>query len=118
MKLNIFKAAVIVILAVWISFSATGDRRFAPARILPRGAVAYVETENLPELISLWNGSDLRKRYLESDNFDDVSKSHLGIKLASRWREFGDAAGFQFDLDAVASLAEGQAAVALYDIGK
>ena len=77
-----------------------------------------MQFENLPAFIKMWNQSAFKQKYLQSQNFDDLSKRHLGMKIASRWQEFSDAAGFPIDLDVMSTLADKRAAVAVYDIGK
>ena len=101
-----------------IAYSQLKTEAFAPAEDFPRGALVYVQIEDLPAFIKLWNESELKKNYLESENFKEFSNAHLGRKLASRWREFNEAAGFDFDSETVSALSQNRAAIALYDVGK
>ena len=66
---------------------------------MPRGALVYLQIEDLPGFIRLWNQSGFKENYLQSQNFDDLSKRHLGLKIASRWQEFSDALGMPIDLN-------------------
>ena len=118
MKLKIFIAVAVIGVAVLIAFSQINPERFAPAEDFPREAVVYVQIADLPALIKLWKESELKGKYLASENFNDFKNNHLGRKLASRWQEFNDAIGFPADYDVVSSLAGNQAAIALYDVGK
>jgi hypothetical protein len=118
MKIRIFIGFIVISLVAYAVISAVRDRRFPPAADLPRGALVYLQFEDLPGFIKLWNNSGFKDKYLQSQNFDDLSKRHLGMKIASRWREFSDAAGFPIDLDLLSGLADKRAAVAVYDIGK
>lgn len=118
MKRKIFIPAVIVCAVSLIVYSQIKTEAFAPAADFPRGALVYVQIEDLPAFIRLWNESELKKNYLESENFEDFSNAHLGRKLASRWREFNEAAGFDFDLETVSAFSQNRAAIALYDAGK
>jgi len=114
------KAAAIVFVFIGIvayaAFSA--KREFAPAEDLPREAVVYVEFTDLPAFLQLWEKSELRQKYLESENFNSLKRRRLGLKLASRWQEFNQAVGFSLDLETVGGLAEKRAAIGIYDVGK
>jgi hypothetical protein len=114
------KAAVIIFVFIGIvayaAFSA--KREFAPAEDLPREAVVYVEFTDLPAFLQLWEKSELKQKYLESENFNALKQRRLGLKLASRWQEFNEAVGFSLDLETVGGLAEKRAAIGIYDVGK
>ena len=102
----------------YAGMSAAKKDPFSPAKDFPRGALVYAQFADLPWLIKHWNESSLKAKYLESENFHDLTNRHLGLKLASRWQEFNEAAGFPFDLGAISGFADGRASIALYDIGK
>lgn len=118
MRVRIFGGIAVLALVAYAVVSAVRTRPFSPAADLPRGAPVYLQIEDLPGFIKLWNQSSFKDKYLESQNFDDLSKRHLGLKITSRWQEFSDALGMPIDTDVVASLADKRAAVAVYDIGK
>ncbi|HLM00324.1 MAG TPA: hypothetical protein VK400_04655, partial [Pyrinomonadaceae bacterium] len=120
MKRKIFTVVLLLLvsLAAFIAVSQVKSRAFAPAADFPRAALVYVETEDLPALIRLWNESKFKEKYLASDNFRDFKNRHLGLKLVARWAEFNAATGFPLDLEAVSGLAQNKAAIALYDIGR
>lgn len=118
MKLKILVALSVIAAAVLIVYSQTKTDAFAPAGDFPRDAVLYVQIADLPALVKLWNESEFKQNYLESANYKDFKNNHLGRKLASRWQEFNEAAGFSIDLEMLGRLAGKQAAVALYDVGK
>lgn len=118
MKLKIFIAFLTVALLAFIALSQIKTKSFAPAEDFPREALIYVQIADLPAFIKLWNESKLNEKYTTSTNFDWFQSEHLGLKLASRWSEFNAAAGFPIDLETVAKLANNQAAIAVYDIGK
>jgi hypothetical protein len=85
---------------------------------LPRGALVYAQFQNLPELITQWEQSQLKERYLSSTSYQQLKHRHLAMKLISRWEEFNSALGFPLDLAAIGSSTDGAAAVAIYDIGQ
>ena len=105
-------------LVAYAVVSSVRTEPFSPAADMPRGALVYLQFEDLPGFIRLWNQSRFKENYLQSQNFDDLSKRHLGLKIASRLQEFSDALGMPIDLNVLASLADKRAAVAVYDIGK
>lgn len=116
------KIKVVVIIFVFIGIVAyaafSAKREFAPAADLPREAVVFVEFTDLPAFLELWEKSELKQKYLESENFNALTQRRLGLKLASRWQEFNEAVGFPLDLETVGALAEKRAAIGIYDIGK
>lgn len=118
MKLKFLILIAAFCLIVFAVYSQMKKDDFASAKDFPRDALIYVQIADLPAFIKLWNESKLKEKYLESDNFKDFQNQHLGRKLASRWKEFNTATGFQIDLETLAGLAENRAAIALYDVGK
>lgn len=109
-------AAAGFILWAWQSSGASRD--FAQADDFPRGALCYAQFRDLPTLLKTWDESDLKKRYLDSENFRQLQARHLALKLAARWQEFNDALGFEISANALGGAAENRAAIAIYDIGK
>lgn len=119
MKLKIFSATALIAAAtVLIVFSQMKSKPFAAAEDFPGKALVYIQIADLPALIKLWNESKFKEKYLASDNYKDFANNHLGRKLASRWREFSDAAGFSIDLEALSGIAGNRASLAVYDVGK
>jgi hypothetical protein len=118
MKRKIFVIAAALSIFVLLAVSQMKDEPFALAEDFPRGALVYAQINDLPAAIKLWNESDFKEKYSTSESFADFQNRHLGRKLLSRWREFNEAAGFEFDLETIASLVETGAAIAVYDIGR
>ena len=117
MKLKII-ISLLVSGTIAIVYSQNSVKSFAPAADFPRGAIIYTQFTDLSAFVKLWNESQLKQNYLESENFAQFENSHLALKLASRWQEFCDAGGFSIDLDAISSISETRAAIAVYDIGR
>lgn len=118
-----FKVLLLVFIAgtgffLYAKMSSGASREFSPADDFPRGALVYTQFRDLPALLKVWDESELRKRYFESENFRQFQNRHLALKLVSRWQEFNDALGFEINASVFSSAAENQAAVAVYDIGK
>lgn len=118
MKIKLLITILIVGAVVFAVYSVNKSARFAPAEDFPREALVYVQIADLPAFIKLWNASKFKEKSASGAYFRDFQKRHLGLKLASRWEEFNEASGFPIDLESVAGLANNQAALALYDIGK
>ena len=113
------KAAIVFVFIGIIAYAAfSAKREFAPAEDLPGEAVVYVEFTDLPAFLQLWEKSELKQKYLESENFISLKQRRLGLKLASRWQEFNEAVGFPLDLETVGTLSEKRAAIGIYDVGK
>ncbi len=116
MKAKCLIVLLFVGIVVWAKVSS--NEKFSLAKDLPNGALVYLQTDDLPQLIKLWDESKLKEKYLESQNFAEFKTSHLGIKLGERFSDFENSTGFSLDLQTLNSLAENRAAVAVYDIGK
>jgi len=109
---------ICVALIVYARSNRSSRNAYSLAGDLPRGALVYAQFENLPELINSWERSQLKDRYLNSTNYQQLQHRHLALKLISRWEEFNNALGFSLDLAAIGSSTDGAAAVAIYDIGQ
>lgn len=115
------KLSIMLFSLTLVALGVAGARRsngFEPASDLPRGALVYVQVENLPDFIKLVTESESFRKFSDSGTMTNFAKSHLGTKLASRLKEMSDAAGFGFDAATLSTLADKRAALALYDIGK
>src|ERR1043165_6087332 len=109
---------ICVALFVYARATRSNKNPYSLAGDLPRGALVYAQFQNLPELISSWEQSQLKERYLNSTNYQQLQQRHLAMKLISRWEEFNDALGFPLDLATIGSSTDGAAAIAVYDIGQ
>src|ERR1700683_5557266 len=87
------------------------------ARVFPSGALLYLEAKDFQTELRAWNASDEQRRWLASAQYERFQRSNLYLKLKQAWTEFTAAAGFLPDSALVASLAGGQSALAIYDIG-
>ncbi|HEX5603137.1 MAG TPA: hypothetical protein VFX63_11325 [Pyrinomonadaceae bacterium] len=109
---------VSVALFVYARSTRSSKNLYSLAGDLPRGALVYAQFQNLPELITSWEQSQLKERYLNSTSYQQLQHRHLAMKLISRWEEFNNALGFPLDLSTLGSSTDGAAAVAVYDIGQ
>jgi hypothetical protein len=87
------------------------------ARLFPSGALLYLEAKDFQAELRAWNGSDEQRRWLASARYEGFERSNLFLKLQAASSEFTAAAGFLPDSALVESLAGGQSALAIYDIG-
>ena len=120
MKARLIAAALAFICVAFVVFARRNEPKnaYALAEDLPRGAFVYAQFSDLPALVQEWDRSPLKDRYLNSTNYRQLQNRHLALKLISRWEEFNNALGFQFDAATLTGAAETRAAVAVYDIGQ
>jgi len=109
-------AAAAVITAVFYAAPFQGSPQ-PLARIFPAGPLVYLEAKDFQTELRDWNASEEQRRWLASARYQGFQRSSLYLKLQSAWAEFTGAAGFLPDSALVASLAGGQSALGLYDIG-
>jgi hypothetical protein len=107
-----------LVLLVWMFAQAPANAPPDLARLVPAGPLLYIEAKDFGALLSDWKASEEKRLWLESDNFQVFSRSRLYLKLQQAQTEFAAAAGVPPDLDLLANVAGGQAALAIYDIGK
>jgi len=120
MRRAVIIASVLIGLAVLLFVFAQTPPSAAPdlARLIPAGPLLYVEAKDFGALMSDWNSSEVKKLWLDSDNFQVFSRSRLYLKLQQAQTEFAAAAGVPPNMDLVANVAGTQSALAIYDIGK
>jgi hypothetical protein len=118
MKRKVLLVLVLVSITVIAVVSARKQEAFSAAADFPRAPLMYAQVTDLPALIKTLKAADASAKYLESENYSDFMNRHLGLKLASRWKEFNEGAGFDFDLETVSGFADNRAAIAVYDIGR
>lgn len=120
-RIRLIAASLVLIcvaLIVYARATRSNKNPYSLAGDLPRGALVYAQFQNLPELITQWEKSQLKERYLSSTSYQQLQHRHLAMKLISRWEEFNNALGFPLDLSTIGSSTDGAAAVAIYDIGQ
>ncbi|MFQ3589012.1 MAG: hypothetical protein SNJ67_01730 [Chloracidobacterium sp.] len=114
----------LLLLVVVGALVSAADRRAAAndglalARVLPKGALAYVQARDFSDLLARWRNSQVRERYEVSDSYRAFRRSRLWAKLNERIKEFETNVGVTLTEDVVAQMAGKGAAIALYDMGK
>ena len=86
--------------------------------LFPGGALVYVEARDLSALLRDWNASQEKRLWLASSNYEVFSRTRLFMRLGEAQQQFAETAGFAPDMSLVNSIAGGQSAVAVYDIGE
>lgn len=88
------------------------------AGVMPRGAMVYVQANDLSALMKTWLASSVRSQFYDSASFAAFQKSHVYLKLQDRKKDFETAIGVGLDEKRLAELAGRASAVSIYDIGK
>jgi hypothetical protein len=87
------------------------------AAFMPAGSLLFLESPDFATLVHDWAKSKEKQKWLESDNYQVFSHSRLFLRLQEAQRQFAIAAGAPPDMALLDSVAGGQSALALYDIG-
>jgi hypothetical protein len=104
--------------AAGVVYWAVAQTAPAPmASLFPPGALVYLESKNFGTLLADWNGSAEKTAWLDSDNYEAFSRSRLFLKLGEAQKEFAAAAGVPADYALLGSVAGGNSAIGIYDIG-
>ena len=109
-------AAVLLSASLWWALAQP-----APApltSLFPAGALLYLEAKDAGALLADWDSSTEKATWLQSSNYGSFTRSHLLLRLADAQTEFAQAAGVPTDYSLYNSVAGGNSAVAMYDIGK
>ena len=114
----VFAALVISVTAIIYAKVTTPKDGYKQAEDFPRDALIYIQIRDLPSLMNLWDESNLKQNYLESNTYNEYQNNHLALKLAERTTEISDSVGFFAGLDILPTISENKAAVAVYDVGK
>jgi hypothetical protein len=85
--------------------------------MMPAGALLYLEAADFGALMADWSGSAEKRVWLASANYQAFSRSSLFLKLGQAQAEFAAAAGVPPDYALLGSVAGGNSALALYNIG-
>src|ERR1051325_2086284 len=88
------------------------------ATVMPKGAIVYLQTNDLSALLKTWLASPVRSQFYDSASFAAFEKSHAYLKLQDRKKEFETAIGIGLDEKRLAELAGRRTAVSIYDIGE
>ncbi len=102
----------------WAAFQSAPAEEPAFSRYCPAGALLYVQAKDFSSLLSDWDGSPEKERWVKSANYEVFSNSRLLLRLKAASDQFTAAAGLPPDANLLKQVAGRQSALAIYDIGK
>lgn len=118
------KWAIVLILLMSV-LALAGDRvapgladTFPSAKLMPQGALLYIQSRDLGSQLKTWTASETHNRYYNSANYKSFLRSRIALKFEERINEFQDTTGIGLDLDRLTTAMGGQSALALYNIGE
>ncbi len=103
--------------AIWVIAQSTTAPN-SLSTVFPSGGLVYVEARDFSALLRDWGTSQEKKLWLASVNHEVFSRTRLFMRLGEAQEQFAEAAGFAPDMSLVNSIAGGQSAIAIYDIGE
>lgn len=111
---------ILMCLLSWATYQAAApvpDQR-SLARVLPQGALAYIEAKDFSAILQEWNASPEKATWLKSANFEVLGRSRLLLRLQQAQEQFAAAAGVPPDYKFMSEVAGERSALGIYDIGK
>ncbi|MEZ5365780.1 MAG: hypothetical protein R2748_26480 [Bryobacterales bacterium] len=109
-------AALLLAAVAWVQTPAAEAP--SAARYLPPGALLTLEARDFAGLLGDWNTSPEKQAWLASDNYQVFSRSKLFFRLNEARGEFAAAAGVPLEMAWLDSVAGGESALGIYDIGE
>ncbi|HUA84742.1 MAG TPA: hypothetical protein VMB85_12830 [Bryobacteraceae bacterium] len=113
-----FLIAIPVLLAGVLYWALAQTAPAALATLFPPGALVYLEARDFSTLLAGWDSSAEKRAWLQSANYQEFSRSRLFLRLHDAQSEFAAAAGVPPDYALVSSIAGGNSALAIYNIGE
>lgn len=107
-------AAIAAGTSLWMNAQAT-DTRPLPS-LFPSGALIYLEAQDFGSLLAKWNGSQEKRRWLTSANYQILSFSRLVQRLSQAQGEFADLAGIPIGINLADQLAGTHSGFAFYNL--
>ena len=112
-----FAGAVLIVIAAFAAVAQLVSGSRALASYFPDNALLYIEAKDFHALLKDWNDSEEKKAWIKGEDYAAFSRSHLFERLGGAQREFASVATIATDSPFLSSVAGGQSALALYDIG-
>ena len=115
-KSLIIVLALLVLVAgsVWRLHAQRADSR-QPASLLPAGAIFYVEAKDFRQILTQWNASEERRRWLKSENATVLSQSRLLERLMQAQEQYATVAGLPVEMNLLNELAGAESAFGFYE---
>ena len=101
----------------WATYRAAAPAEQPLSRYVPAGSILYLEAKDFSSLLSDWNSSPQKRKWIQSDSYEMFSRSRLFLRLKGASDQFASAAGLPPDMDFLAQVSGRHSAMALYDIG-
>ncbi|BDC52223.1 hypothetical protein F183_A45380 [Bryobacterales bacterium F-183] len=112
-------AAVTLALATaWLIAQQQAQTTKALPDLIPPGALLTLEARDANALITSWNASPEKKTWVSSSAYQTYIRSKLALRLDEVQNQYATGLGVSPDLALLENIAGGDAAVAVYDIGK
>ena len=99
--------------SVWLRAQRNDARR--TDTLMPPGAIFYLEAKDFHQLLTQWNGSEERRRWLKSDDASVLTQSRLLGRLMQAQEQFAKVASLPLEMNLVNELAGGESAFAFYE---
>jgi len=112
--MKVLIAAAMAVGALWLYAQKSPDNR-KTAALLPSGAIFYLEAKDFHRVLTEWNASGERRRWLKSDNATVLSQSRLLQRLMDAQTQFATVAGVPVEMNMVNELAGTESAMAFYE---
>jgi hypothetical protein len=109
--------AIVALLAGLLYWALAQPAPPALAALFPSGALLYLEAKDFSSLLADWDSSTEKSAWLQSANHARFSQSRLLLRLNDAQGEFAAAAGVPADYALTSSVAGGNSALAIYNIG-
>ena len=87
------------------------------SKYVPAGSLLYLEAKDLSSLLSDWNSSQQKRRWIHSDNYEVFSRSRLFLRLQGASDQFAAAAGLHPDMNFLSQVSGERSVLAVYDVG-
>lgn len=114
----ILSAALASVGMGWAGYRAVAPPQTPLAKLVPAGALLYLEAKDFSSLLSDWNCSPQKRLWVESDNYEVFFRSRLFLRLKGASDQFAAAAGLPPNMDFLTQVAGAHSVFALYDVGK
>ncbi len=99
---------------LWVRAQMSDTRQIST--LLPSGALLYLEAEDFHHLLTEWNRSGEKGRWLHSKNFEELSQSRLLQRLAQAGGEFERVAGTPIEMSFTDQVTGSRSGFAFYDL--
>lgn len=116
LRLAIWAGAITGLIAssIWLRAQLSDTR--SVSELMPPGALLYIEAKDFRALLSDWNGSNEKSRWLASANRAVLSESRLVQRLSQAEGEFADIAGIPIGMPLLDQIAGTRSGFAFYNL--